>query len=193
LVLACGTSAFAQTNVKQPALFISAGGATNMQWFGTDAGSLDGRTPAMLLSVGTSLSPRWSLRFELNATTVLKSTETFTVTTIAAGAQSSTQVYTIVVRQQAPTGLVLLGWQTRGERVHLEYLMGFGFGRDRTDTPLPREASTYTEIHYGVAGAAGIDVVIRMARHWDIVPQVRGQMFNGVLAIRPGISLRLNF
>jgi hypothetical protein len=187
---------------KAPAVFL-----TGAYGFGMDQSShfvsnqsnglqinLSGRMTARSFGVGTFLTPRLSVRFEMTLP------ETLTVT----GSTSGTPIVeNLRLAQTSRTGAVLFGYHTSSSRpVSLEYLGGVLFVSQHqrsisqvftsTGTPLmaPMQSDAYA---YKSAALAGVDVNIALGRHVAVVPEFRAWSLAGTFSTRTSLGFRVNF
>jgi hypothetical protein len=156
--------------------------------------NLSGHMTARSFGVGTFLTPRLSVRFEMSLP------ETMT----ASGSTSGTTVVeSLRVAQTTTTGAVLFGYHTSSSRtVSLEYLGGVLFVSQRqnslaqvlsyTGTPLatPMVSDAYS---YKSAALAGVDVNIALGQHAAVVPEFRAWSLAGTFSTRTSLAFRVNF
>jgi hypothetical protein len=156
--------------------------------------NLSGHMTARSFGVGTFLTPRLSVRFEM----------TLPETLTATGSTSGTPVVeSLRIAQTTRTGAVLFGYHTSSSReVSLEYLGGVLFVSQRqhsmsqvftnTGTPLsaPMESDAYS---YKSAAIAGADVNIALGRHVAVVPEFRAWSLAGTFSTRTSVAFRVNF
>jgi hypothetical protein len=156
--------------------------------------NLSGHVTARSFGVGTFLTPRLSVRFEMTLP------ETLTVT----GSTSGTPIVeNLRVAQTSRTGAVLFGYHTSSSRpVSLEYLGGVLFVSQHqnsisqvftsTGTPLaaPMESDAYS---YKSAAIAGVDVNVAIGRHLAVVPEFRAWSLAGTFSTRSSLGFRVIF
>jgi hypothetical protein len=190
------------TRPKAPTVFL-----TGAYGFGVDQSShfvsnqpdglqmnLSGRMPARSFGVGTFLTPRLSVRFEMMLP------ETLTANGSTSGMAA---VESLRVAQTTRTGAVLFGYHTSSSRpVSVEYLGGVLFVSQRqnsisqvfTTTGLalaaPMESDAYS---YKSAAMAGADVNIALGRHLAVVPEFRAWSLAGTFSTRTSLAFRVNF
>jgi hypothetical protein len=156
--------------------------------------NLSGHMSARSFGVGTFLTPRLSVRFEM----------TLPETLTATGATSGTPVVeSLRVAQTTRTGAVLFGYHTSSSRpVSLEYLGGVLFVSQRqhsmsqvfTNTGVPLAAPMESDAYaYKSAAMAGADVNIALGRHVAVVPGFRVWSLAGTFSTRAGLGFRVNF
>jgi len=187
---------------KAPAVFF-----TGAYGFGIDQSShfvssqpdgmqinLSGHMTARSFGVGTFLTPRLSVRFEMSLP------ETLT----ASGSTSGTMVVeSLRIAQTTRTGAVLFGYHTSSSRVvSVEYLGGVLFVSQRqnslsqvlsyTGTPLevPMVSDAYS---YKSAAIAGADVNIALGHHLAVVPEFRAWSLAGTFSTRTSLAFRVTF
>jgi hypothetical protein len=156
--------------------------------------NLSGHMTARSFGVGTFLTPRLSVRFEM----------TLPETLTATGATSGTPVVeSLRVAQTTRTGAVFFGYHTSSSRaVSLEYLGGVLFVSQRqhstsqvfTNTGMPLAAPMESDAYsYKSAAIAGADVNIALGRHVAVVPEFRAWSLAGTFSTRTSLAFRVNF
>jgi hypothetical protein len=169
------------------------------------AEDLSGTTWGGGFGVGVFLTPRWSAQVEFAIPGSLKAESERSsgfIPPIGEIKQRNEQE----VRTRSAS--VLLGYHApAGSRVRIGYLAGLGFVRERRHltnelvlpTPLPPgiilpgpffETTLETS---GSAAVVGLDVDVAAGSRLTIVPQVRAQVSNGVISVRPGVAVRWTF
>jgi hypothetical protein len=156
--------------------------------------NLSGRMSARSFGVGTFLTPRRSVRFEMMLPETL---------TASGGTTGNQVVENLRVVQTTRTGAVLFGYHTSSNReVSVEYLGGVLFVSQRQDSlsqvlsiagsPLaaPMESDAYS---YKSAAIAGADVNIALGRHLAVVPEFRAWSLTGTFSTRTSLAFRVNF
>jgi hypothetical protein len=187
---------------KTPAVFL-----TGAVGFGMDQSShfastqpdgiqinLSGHMTARSFGVGTFLTPRLSLRFEMSLPETL---------TASGSTSGDLVVESLRVAQTTRTGAVLFGYRTSpGRVVSVEYLGGVLFVSQRqnslsqvlasTGAPLaePMVSDAYS---YKSAAIAGADVDIALGHHLSVVPEFRAWSLNGTFSTRTSLAFRVNF
>jgi hypothetical protein len=176
---------------------------------------LSGTTVGGRVSVGTFVSPQWSVRVEVAVPNLLKSTTTLPPPILVPLPSPVVVVPApIVFTQQiqrdyrAPSGAILVGYATtRRHHVAVSYLGGLMMLEERQHTvnqtsigpvpgvsiPIPTQRTETTIFTYRAAAATGLDVDIAIAAHLALVPQIRADVFLGSLSVRPAAALRWNF
>jgi hypothetical protein len=156
--------------------------------------NLSGSVTARSFGVGTFLTPRLSVRFELTLPETLNVSD-------SAGNQSI--VESLSVAQTTRTGAILFGYHTSSSRtVSLEYLGGVLFVSQLqhsvsqvfayTGAPLvaPMVSDAYA---YKSTAIAGADVNIALGRHLAVVPEFRAWSLAGTFSTRASLGFRVNF
>jgi hypothetical protein len=156
--------------------------------------NLSGRMTARSFGVGTFLTPRLSVRFEMTLPETLN---------VSGGTTGTPVVESLRVAQTTRTGAVLFGYHTSSSRaVSVEYLGGVLFVSQRQNsisqvftnggTPLaaPMESDAYA---YKSAAIAGADVNIALGRHLAVVPEFRAWSLAGTFSTRTSLAFRVNF
>ena len=156
--------------------------------------NLSGHMSARSFGVGTFLTPRLSVRFEMSLPETLS----------ASGATTGTPVVeSLRVAQTTRTGAVLFGYHTSSSRVvSVEYLGGVLFVSQRQNSLLQVLANTGTPLaapmvtdaySYKSAAIAGADVDIALGRHFAVVPEFRMWSLAGTFSTRTSLGFRVNF
>lgn len=191
------------TPSRAPAVFVTGGYGLGMnqsshlvspQTGGALQTNLSGRTSAGSFGVGTFLTPRLTVRFEM----IMPSTLTAVSTTAGAPIVES-----LSVAQTTRTGAVLFGYSTSPSRlVSVEYLGGVLFMSQKqvstsalmTVTGVMLEAPTESDAYaYRSAAIAGMDVRVALGRHLAVVPGIRAWSMNGTLSTQTSVGFRVNF
>jgi hypothetical protein len=156
--------------------------------------NLSGRLTARSFGVGTFLTPRLSVRFEMTLPETL---------TANGGTSGTAVVENVRVAQTTRTGAVLFGYHTSSNRaVSLEYLGGVLFVSQRqnsisqvsTSTGTPLEAPVEMDAYsYKSAAIAGADVNIALGHHLAVVPEFRAWSLAGTFSTRTSLAFRVIF
>jgi hypothetical protein len=156
--------------------------------------NLSGRMTARSFGVGTFLTPRLSVRFEMTLPELL---------TVTGSTSGTPIVESLRVAQTTRSGAVLFGYHTSSSRaVSLEYLGGVLFVSQRqnslsqvfTNTGIPLEAPMVGDAYaYKSAAIAGADVNIALGRHVAVVPEFRAWSLAGTFSTRTSLGFRVNF
>jgi hypothetical protein len=187
---------------KAPAVFLTGGyglGVDRSSHFVTNQPgniqtNLSGRTPWRSFGVGTFLTPRLSVRFEMTLPATL---------TVHASMSGPTIVENLTLAETTQTGAVLFGYHTSSTReVSLEYLGGVLFVSQRqhsiaqvsTNTGTPLVSPMVTDAYaYKSAAIAGADVNIALGRHLAVVPEFRAWSLGGTFSSRTSLGFRVSF
>lgn len=156
--------------------------------------NLSGRITARSFGVGTFLTPRLSVRFEMTLPETLA---------VSASTSGTPVIESLSVAQTTTTGAVLFGYHTATSRaVSVAYLGGVLFVSQRqdslsqvlTDTGMPLAAPMVGNSYaYKSTAIAGADVNIALGRHLAVVPQFRAWSLAGTLSTRTGVGFRVIF
>jgi hypothetical protein len=187
---------------KAPAVFV-----TGAFGFGMDQSShlassqpdgiqlnLSGHMSSRSFGVGTFLTPRLSVRFEMSLP------ETLTASGSTGG---DLVVENLRVAQTTRTGAVLFGYRTSPSRVvSVEYLGGVLFVSQRQNsvsqvlayTGMPLAVPMVDDAYsYKSAAIAGADVNIALGRHLAVVPEFRAWSLAGTFSTRTSLAFRVTF
>jgi hypothetical protein len=156
--------------------------------------NLSGHMAARSFGVGTFLTPRLSVRFEMMLPETL---------TVSGGAFGNQVVENLSLQQTTRTGAVLFGYHTSSSRVvSVEYLGGVLFVSQRQNSvsqvfsttgmalQAPMESDSYA---YKSAAIAGVDVNIALGQHLAVVPEFRAWSLAGTFSTRTSFAFRVNF
>jgi hypothetical protein len=156
--------------------------------------NLSGHMTSRSFGVGTFLTPRLSVRFEMSLPETL---------TASGSTNGDLVVESLRVVQTTTTGAVLFGYHTSSSRVvSVEYLGGVLFVSQHqnslsqvlttTGTPLavPMVSDDYS---YKSAAIAGADVNIALGHHLAVVPEFRAWSLAGTFSTRTSLAFRVNF
>jgi hypothetical protein len=156
--------------------------------------NLSGRTSWRAFGLGTFLTPRLSVRFEMALPATL---------TVHASMSGPMILENLSLAQTTQTGAVLFGYHTSSSReVSLEYLGGVLFVSQRqhsiaqvsTNTGTPLVSPMVTDAYaYKSAAIAGADVNIALGRHLAVVPEFRAWSLGGTFSTRTSLGCRVNF
>jgi hypothetical protein len=156
--------------------------------------NLSGHMTARSFGVGTFLTPRLSVRFEMTLPATLA---------VHANMSGPTIVENLSLAQTTQTGAVLFGYHTSSTReVSLEYLGGVLFVSQRqhsiaqvsTNTGTPLVSPMVTDAYaYKSAAIAGADVNIALGRHLAVVPEFRAWSLGGTFSTRTSLGFRVSF
>lgn len=162
--------------------------------------------------IGTFLTPRVSVRFELDFPGTLNTTRRienisdfgFSTTPPLFPVIITTTVQNEQLDLRVRSGAILVGYHSaRRHGVQLGYLGGVVFVQQRqhstsdiTSTAVPplipvrARRTESTQSVYGSDVEVGFDADVELARHLSVVGQARVLAFGGGLSVRPGVSLR---
>jgi hypothetical protein len=189
-------------NTRAPVLFLTGAYGSNndhSSHFDTNVPgglqtNLSGSSIARSFGVGTFLTPRLSVRFEMSLP--------YTVNAASSTAGTSV-VSTLRVAQTTRTGAILFGYHTNSSRpVSMEYLGGVIFlsqhqnsiSQVQTDTGLPLSAPMTSDSYaYKSAAVAGADVNVALGRYLALVPEFRAWSLGGTFSMRTSVGFRVNF
>ncbi len=155
--------------------------------------NISGNTPNRTFGVGTFVTPRWSVRFEMGLPATLH---------IDASSSGGQVVQSLRVAQTQRTAYVMFGYHTAPRRVRAEYLGGVVFISQRQNSisqvfdvngaPLsgPMETDAYS---YKSTAVAGVDVSVAFGRYFAVVPELRAWSLGGTFSLRSAIGLRVSF
>jgi hypothetical protein len=156
--------------------------------------NLSGSSQARSFSVGTFLTPRLSVRFEMTLPYTLD---------VKASTSGTPVVSTLAVAETTRTGAILFGYHTSSARpVSMEYLGGVIFLSQRqnsisqvmTETGVPLAAPMESDAYsYRSAAVAGADVNVSLGRYIALVPEFRAWSLGGTFTTRSSIGFRVNF
>ena len=156
--------------------------------------NLSGRMTARSFGVGTFLTPRLSVRFEMTLPETLA---------VSASTSGTPVVESLSVAQTTTTGAVLFGYHTASAReVSVAYLGGVLFVSQRqdslsqvlTDTGLPLAAPMVSNAYvYRSAAIAGADVNIALGHRLALMPEFRAWSLNGTFSTRTSLGFRVIF
>jgi hypothetical protein len=156
--------------------------------------NLSGSTIARSFGVGSFLTPRLSVRFEMSMPYTLN---------VNGSTSGSSVVSRLSVAQTTRTGAILFGYHTALSRpVSMEYLGGVVFLSQRqhsisqvqTDTGVPLAAPTESDAYaYKSAAMAGADVNVAIGRYLAFVPEFRAWSLGGTFSVRTSLGFRVNF
>jgi hypothetical protein len=156
--------------------------------------NLSGRMTARSFGVGTFLTPRLSVRFEMTLPETMS---------VSASTSGTPVVESLSVAQTTTTGAVLFGYHTSSAReVSVAYLGGVLFVSQRqdslsqvlTDTGAPLAAPMVSNAYaYRSAAIAGADVNVALGRHLALMPEFRAWSLNGTFSTRTSLGFRVIF
>jgi hypothetical protein len=190
------------TRPKTPTLFVTGGYGIGMDQSSHFVSNqpdglqtnLSGRMTARSFGVGTFLTPRLSVRFEMTLPETMS---------VSASTSGTPIVESLSVAQTTTTGAVLFGYHTASTReVSVAYLGGVLFVSQRqdslsqvlTDTGTPLAAPMVSNAYsYRSAAIAGADVNIALGQHLALMPEFRAWSLNGTFSTRTSLGFRVIF
>jgi hypothetical protein len=199
---------------RDAAIFVDAAAFSNTGWHtgveypgeeGRQIPNLNGTVAGGSGTIGTWLTPRFSIRFEFAALGNLESSTTYSTGSVLSGLTPVlppplltvpvlTESLTSTIGER--TAAVLAGVHTaRRHGVQLGYLGGVVFVAQtvtnvttETVTGFPNESNTVRSHSYGATAEVGMDADIALGNHFSVVPEVR-LVADGV-SVRLGVALR---
>ena len=190
-------------------IFVDAAAFSNTGWHtgvdypgeeGRQIPNLNGTVAGGSGTIGTWLTPRFSIRFEFAALGNLESSTMYSPSAVLSGL---TPVLTVPVLTESltstigeRTAAVLAGVHTaRRHGVQLGYLGGVVFVAQTVTnvttesvTGFPSESTTAIAHSYGATAEVGMDADIAIGNHFSVVPEAR-LVADGV-SVRLGVALR---